>query len=315
MATKTKKTAKAAPAKTTRKAAPAKTTARKAAPAKAPRKAAPAARKAARGAKAPAKAPARAAAKASPQVTRKEGLSDEQRAALAALDGSYEEAIDLPVATVLQDFREMHGLLARLGKRITSGSRLDAGLLGELPSRAAALDEAELQWASVRKLQLPSARKQLRTEAEALRADAIAALRHFVASDAALQAKVDRIVEGTGLADLIDDLKKLRPLVDAQQGALARSGLPARAGDKLQDLTAALEAATEQQSTERASSDEARAALGLRNRAYWRLREAMDEIRECARYAFRSEPSLEKLFRSPHARKHKKAAAEPTQPA
>jgi len=217
---------------------------------------------------------------------------------LLALDASYEAPIDLPVAVILQDAKEIQGLLKKLGKRLLERSRLDEALLADLPERAARLNAAELRWTSVRKLQLPTQRKKLRQQAEELRSDTIAALRHFTAEDATTQARLNRIVEGSGLADLIDDLKKLAPLVDKHQAQLRRATLPENTSGRLASLASALEEATEDESAERIGTDEARQALALRNRAYWHLRGATDEIRECARYAFRNEPELSKLFRS-----------------
>ncbi len=217
---------------------------------------------------------------------------------LLALDASYEAPIDLPVAVILQDARELQGLLKKLGQRILQRSRLDEAFLTDLPERIARLDAAELQWASVRKLQLPTQRKKLRKQAEELRSEAIVALRHFATQDATTQAKLNRIVEGSGLADLIDDLKKLTPLVKKHQEQLHRAALPEKADEQLASLASALEEATEDESAERVGTEESRQAIALRNRAYWYLREATEEIRECARYAFRNEPELSKLFRS-----------------
>jgi hypothetical protein len=247
------------------------------------------------------------------KASAKEGKVSSTSSALLSLDASYEAPIDLPVALILQDAREMVGLLRKLGKRILERSRLDGSLLEELPARATALDKAELAWASARKIQLPTLRKKLRKQAEELRSDTIAALRHFALQDTTTQAKLDRIVEGSGLADLIDDLKKLAPLVDRHRPLLGRSGLPEQAAEQLAGLASSLEEATENESAERAGNEEARQALALRNRAYWHLREATDEIRECARYAFRNEPELARLFRSLNTtRRGKTTARSPT---
>ena len=230
---------------------------------------------------------------------------------MLALGERYEANINIPVATVVLEARELEGLVARLGKKILAASRLDEALIEGLAGRIEALEAAEAAWGMHRTLMLPTGKKQLRTSAEELRSDAVAALRHFVSDNARVQAQLNRIVEGTDLADLIEDLKKLAPLVDTHASKLTRAQLPAKGGASLLAAAKALEAASQEAASARAGSDEARTSLALRNRAYWWLREAIDEIRECGRHAFRKNADQARLFRSSYSRKNNKRVTPP----
>lgn len=236
-------------------------------------------------------------------------------AALLALEASYAEGINVPVATILLEAQELQGVLGKLKKRLLSGSRLQESLLDGLGTRIEALDGAEGRWSEHRTLLLAGNKKKLRAEAEELRSDAIAALRHFAPGAPRTQAQLDLIVEGSGIADLIEDLKKLQPLLRSHSGELEKAQLPPKAGERLLALARALEEASSEAAGERVSSDEARQALALRNRAYWWLREALDEIRECGRYVFRKEPDKARLFRSSYSRKNQKSPASKPAPA
>jgi hypothetical protein len=223
---------------------------------------------------------------------------------LLSLDASYAEGVTLPVIAILQEGRELQGVMRRLGQRVLANSRLDPALADSLPARIEALDAADARWSDLRTYQLPSSRRKLRLQAEELRGDSITSLRHFLPQNPQVQARVNQIAEGTGLADLIDDLKKLSVLVGEQSAALQRADLPPKASEKLLSFAQKLDEATTEAASASAGTDEARAAQGLRNRAYWYLREAIDEIRECGRHALRKEPALAKHFRSSYTHRH-----------
>lgn len=230
------------------------------------------------------------------------------QAELLALPDSYAAPTDVPVADIAYEGRELQGLMTRLGKQLLERSRLEASLLDQLPQRIAALDAAEGAWAEIRAMQLPSAKKKLRTSAEALRGRVIEDLRHFVPADTELQVRLNKVVEGRGIADLIDDLKKLAPLFAANRAKLTRSTLPSNTDEELRAQATALEEATREQAVEAVETREAGAAQELRNRAYWYLREAIDEIRVCGVHACRDNPRLVKLFKSSYARRTERAS-------
>ncbi len=99
---------------------------------------------------------------------------------------------------------------------------------------------------------------------------------------------------GTGLADLIDDLKKLAALLDENQKALARADLPKHPADRARGLAESLSRG----SADRGVDPVGAAAMSLRNRAFWWLREAMDAVRSAGRYVYRKQPKLLVAFRA-----------------
>jgi hypothetical protein len=259
----------------------------------------------ARGKAAPTKS-IRKPAPAAPETGGSSTAEQPLKAELQALDGSYADPpATIPVIAILQEGRELQGVMRRLRPRVLAGSRLDPALADSLPARIEALDAADARWTDLRTYQLPSSRTKLRVQAEGLRGDSIAALRHFLPQNQEVQARVNQIAEGTGIADLIDDLKKLAVLVGEQSPALVRAGLPPKASDKLSAFAQQLDEATTEAASASTGTDEGREALGLRNRAYWYLREAIDEIRECGRHALRKEPALAKHFRSSYLHHHR----------
>jgi hypothetical protein len=129
-----------------------------------------------------------------------------------------------------------------------------------------------------------------------LKKDMIAALRYFLHTDEAVQARVDDIIPGSGIADLLDDLQKLAVLLRENADALKRADLPADAAAQAERFATLLGSDDLVRSV--ATSEQGRHLIGLRNLAFWRLREAMDEIRAAGRYVYRNDPKRLPLFRA-----------------
>jgi hypothetical protein len=213
---------------------------------------------------------------------------------LFALPDSYARHPDRPVADILQEANELVAIVKKHGKALYAKTRLDKRVAESLKARRSALASAESDWAKHRAKTTPKGLRALREEAEALKHDAIAALRYFVEEDEDVQAELDAIVVGTGLPDLIDDLEKLGSLLADHAAALKKADLPKKAASRARELARTLGEGTAAHATDR----EGAALLALRNRAFWFAREAMEAIRSAGRYAFRSEPALATLFRS-----------------
>ncbi|WP_437909172.1 hypothetical protein WME95_15690 [Sorangium sp. So ce327] len=229
---------------------------------------------------------------------KKSTLTAAQRQELLDLDPAYEAPIDHPVSTTLQEARELEVALSKLGKEIYKKSRLSKEVGTSISARRDLLAAAESAWTEVRTLPLSSELRAQRKDAEALKRDAIAALRYFLAADEEVERRVDGILLGTGVADLVSDLSQLAELLEQHRDALARADLPKRAPERARELAAALGSGT----AERAVDPGGDAAMALRNRAFWWLREAMDEIRAAGRYVYRDERKLLALFRTSSAR-------------
>lgn len=118
-----------------------------------------------------------------------------------------------------------------------------------------------------------------------LRADLIADGRFALRSDVEAQAVLDRIQEGDGLDDLIQDLRALSAFARQHEDALARIGAQPDVRTKLAEKIAT---ELEQHLAGRRAGDrDEEAALDFRNRAATHLAEVMREIRATGAYVFR----------------------------
>ncbi|WP_437593044.1 hypothetical protein [Sorangium sp. So ce1000] len=229
---------------------------------------------------------------------KKSALTAAQRQELLDLDPAYEAPIDHPVADTLQEARELEVAVRKLGKELYKKSRLSKDVAASLPDRRALLEAAESAWTASRTLPLSSDLRAQRKDAEALKRDAIAALRYFLAGNEDVERRVDGIVLGTGISDLVSDLNQLAELLEQHGAELARADLPKNAPKRARELAEALGSG----SAERAVDPEGNAVMALRNRAFWWLREAVDEIRAAGRYVYRDERKVLAIFRASGAR-------------
>lgn len=235
----------------------------------------------------------------------KHGITAAQRAQLLALDPSLDAPIDRNVAETQQEARQLESVLAKLGKDIYARSNLQKAVGSSLEARRSLLEIAESSWTDHRNAALSKSLREVRAQAEELKRDIIAALRHFQAGDGDVQSRVDAILPGTDLPDLIDDLKKLAKLVDESGTKLSRADLPKHANDKARGYAESLSRG----SADRAVDPRGAELMSLRNRTYWFLREAMDAVRSAGRYVYRKQPKLLVAFRASSSRARTRAMA------
>lgn len=243
--------------------------------------------------------------RATKQGAGKHKLTPAQRAELLALDPSFDAPIDRNVAETQQEARDLQAVLARLGKEIYAKSNLEKAVGGSLEARRKRLELAEAAWTEHRNASLSKSLREVRADAEELKRDAIAALRHFCEEDSAVLTRVEAIVLGAGIADLIDDLRKLAVLLEENARALARADLPKHPADKAHALAESLSRG----SADRSIDPVGAAAMSLRNRAFWSLREAMDAVRSAGRYVYRKQPKVLVAFRASSTRARERAGA------
>lgn len=193
---------------------------------------------------------------------------------------------DVAVSQVLDEARALEVLIAKHGPDLERGAGLDRKAAAELGKRREALDTLESAWLTARVVATPRSVGSVRDAAERAKRDAFAAARWWLREDEGVQIVLDRIAEGSGDADLVDDLRRLADLVDAHRPRLKKADLPRKVGEAMRTLADTLAEAT----AERPIDAEVAAHENLRNRAYWHLRALMDEIRAAGRYVFRDQP-------------------------
>jgi len=248
-------------------------------------------------AKTPAKRPVKSPAKPSPKTP---ALSAANTTRLDALAEPYARPPDASIAATAQDARALFAIATKKRAPLLLRSRLDAKLLASLPVRRALLEATERAWSRARVAALPAARRKEREEAEALRSDALAALRYFCADDDALQREVDDIRLGEGMPDLIEDLGRAAALLVEHAAHLKKADLAGgvnAAAKRATALADALGATDAETATDAASA----LLLSRRNRAFWHLADATRAVRNAGAYVFRRDPTTLALFRDTRA--------------
>ncbi|XYH97299.1 hypothetical protein ACMHYB_57670 [Sorangium sp. So ce1128] len=216
--------------------------------------------------------------------------------ALLALDPTYAAGPDMPTSVAERELTSLarlaHAQEARLSRIGITPDKVD--LLARFARRLGALEKA---WQRARgAVQLTSTQRRLRDEAEALDAKLVAGGRWGCRNDAAAQAELSRIADGSGLADTIQDLRDLVDFWSDHESALGVTDITRKDLDRARALADALEDAAANE----ASDASAAHALELRNRCFWAADELAKEIREGGRYAFRDQPKIAARFVSRH---------------
>lgn len=222
------------------------------------------------------------------------GLAAPVQKVLLGLDLAFEAPPDVAVKDVLHEARDLAADTAKIEGVLIAGSELKKGARAELLRREEVCDHAERAWLQVRRVNISEMLIKSRDEAEKQKRSAFSALRYFCRADADVQRRLDGIAEGSGDADLIDDVEKLADLVEENLALLKKADLPK---NPVKVLTAARDALADA-AAGRAGGVEALTAHKLRNRAFWWLREQLDEVRAAGRYVYRNDPKMLVLFRA-----------------
>lgn len=223
-------------------------------------------------------------------------LSEAEEAVLLAFPASYDRLPDQSVPRIVSMAREVLAAARQAIESLEASTKVTPKDLDALAVGLDRLQRAEAQWAKSRDARVDP--KDV-AEGESLKADALAALDYWLEGDEDVETRVSKIREGTGIADLADDLEKLAALLEAHAGSLKKAdlvkGAPARMRTLAERMTDSL--------TGKKADVRAKTLLSLRNRAFWGLGALLDTICSAGRYAFRKEPRKAKLFASVATRK------------
>jgi hypothetical protein len=209
---------------------------------------------------------------------------------------------EVPLPTMPVDRMIGEGLALALSAAEHTAELLAAGmeesLIGEVRLRASALAEAQAELVAMRGLKRTLAEVALEQQAMELRADMIADGRFALRDDIHAQSVLDRIQEGDGLDDLIQDLRALSVFFRDRKPALDRIGAKPEIKRQQADKTASeLESLL---AGRRAGDNDEIQAMDTRNRAAAYLADAMAEVRATGIYVFRRHPRNATKFRSPY---------------
>ncbi|WP_143273569.1 hypothetical protein [Aquimarina sp. MAR_2010_214] len=172
----------------------------------------------------------------------------------------------------------------------------------DLPTRTGACRYAQAVWMKERYSQEEAAKawREESPKAYEFRNDLLADLRFAFRKRLDLLARVRAIADGEGDADMIQDLMDISVLGKANIVELEKAkydlrnfDIAAQQSDALAELLAKANGATLDNSK----------AKEIRDRAYTHLKEAIDELRETGKYAFRKDPERYKGYISRYKRR------------
>lgn len=221
-------------------------------------------------------------------------------AEIEAIPNDQVKAPDLPVDVFLQEVENLcKWVIPDQEKLVAAG--LDWALVTDLPVRAGALREAQSLWNTVR-FAREEAQKQWKEQSPAaydLRNGLLHAFRYAFRHESDLITQVNLITDGTGHADMIQDLNDLAILGNAHTDLLTAIGF-----DLTQLATAAMTSAElatllSQATVDRAAPNPERV---IRDRAFTFTKQVLDEVRACGQYVFWHDEERVRGYASQHKR-------------
>lgn len=220
------------------------------------------------------------------------------------------EAPSMPVSVAVFEASRLWAAASKSRAKFVALEDFPAASFDAIPHLIEALATAEKDWQRLRHAMKLKSLVALRKEAEALRRVVMVAGRYLLRKSAAAQLELDRIQEGEGLADLIQDLSDLADLIDANMSVMTRDkNITAATPGQLREMAKTL--------GEGEDSDAALQAQGHRNTVFAALDAAIDEVRAAAGYLYADDPKRLLPYRSQYEatlrrqqRKAKKLKAE-----
>lgn len=162
---------------------------------------------------------------------------------------------------------------------------LDWQVVLDLPQRVGALREAESRWFKERfsREEAQQEWEQKAPRAYALRDGLLRDMRFAYRKDEALLKRVADIAEGTGHADMIQDLNDIATLGRDFSAPLSAVGVDLLVLDQAADTAAEMGELLALVNGEKAENNSARV---VRDQAYTHLKAAVDDVREHGQYVF-----------------------------
>lgn len=211
----------------------------------------------------------------------------------------------VPVDVAAQEAENLY-IWCQQDKDLLVKSGLDWAIVESLPTRTGACRYAQAQW-QMDYLSLEDVQRQWNDQspkAYDLRDELVHHFYHAYRNMPDLYAHTQRIAEGSGHPDMIQDLidlatigkKYTEPLVDINMDLNLLDLAETRAGEMASLLA--------QTNGERMNNSQLKVT---RDKAYAYLKEAVDEIRHHGHYVFWRNPEREKGYISQYYKKHKKS--------
>jgi hypothetical protein len=205
--------------------------------------------------------------------------------ALKAIAKSKLKTFPMPVATYLQEAEDLY--LWSLGdQQRLAAAGLPEGTIESLPPRADLCRKLQARWSVAKKMR-PQSKKPYK-EKLALgierRKSVVSSFRYAFRNRPDLLAKLKRVSQNNPRPALFQSLHNLAALGKNQIALLSAIGFNPEELDELRLLS------NELRELYAARHFDQGAVKDLRNRSFFYLKEAVDEIRNCGKYVFLKEP-------------------------
>ncbi|WP_163322652.1 hypothetical protein [Draconibacterium mangrovi] len=229
---------------------------------------------------------------------------EDYNAKLAEIEAIPNEEVKdpgMPVNVALQEAENLyHWSLDDAEELAVVG--IDRTKIGDLPVRAGACREAQSIW-----------NKDFRSQQEAqeewaiqaplayeFKYDLLASMRFAYRKNDALLGRVSAIADGSGHADMIQDLNDIAVLGRENPEPLTAISFELPQLDKAATLADTLADLLAEANGDKADPNESKI---VRDKAYIHMKELVDEIREAGKYVFRKDPKRLKGYTSDYWRK------------
>jgi len=207
----------------------------------------------------------------------------------------------IPVDVYLQEAENLYHW-SQDDEAILTGAGLDWAMVGQLPVRAGALREAQSLWFKQR-FSREDAAKQWQAASEQgyeLRDQLLHSFRYAYRKQADILGRIAAIADGSGHADMIQDLNDIAVLGQAHHEPLTNINLDLAELQNAADAAAQLSDLLARATIDR--QDNTRTRI-IRDQAYTHLKDAVDEVRACGQYVFNRNDVRMKGYTSQYYRK------------
>lgn len=209
---------------------------------------------------------------------------------------------NLPVDIAIDEALDLFTIASK-DKVQLSTSDLDVSLIDDLPVRAGGLRYGQTLWTQVytNKSEAEEQWKEIAIEAFALRDELLHFSKYAYRNDSKLKEVVNRIDEGYGNADMVQDLSDLAMLGKDNPGPLEGVHYQMEKLERAYELSDICGVLLGKVNGARVDND--KPAKEMRDRAFTHLKQAVDTIREAGRFIFWKDEERALLYGSEYFRK------------
>lgn len=230
---------------------------------------------------------------------------EQLRSVLDAIPADEVQPPDMPVDVYFQETDDLQEhLTVNALAQVLEDEGLDRSTLDALPLALAAAREAQTAWTLTNERAKPDDQRDAEKRGYELRTKVSRKARFALRANRAARSVLSQILEGDGVADLVQDLDDLRMLLSHHATAFARNkNFDATAVSvELSTLAAEIRKGL---SGFRMNPEQAK-AVDLRNRAWTHLDQLVDDVREAGRAA--TDGKLAQGFASAYLRRKRQGA-------